>query len=208
MKDWLPSNDSPVTGGLFYPLVVLESSSHLLPSFSDHLAYMKAVDLKCQNFHHSFQKGQNFWWGSKTEKYVLSTTGTVSQRTHHIVWFSEDGKRYTKLCKHFFSGILIPKLPPSMQLDLHINKKDAKATCAKDPSWPNWLIVTCKSNKEEELIPRCGMWIADDSLEEQWLDPVVSNHFQTPKIYCPWQLPEMDVQLLQPSYELKTGAIY
>ncbi len=127
MKDWLPTSNSPVTGGLFYSLVVLESSLDLLPSFSDHLAYMKAVDLKCQNFHHSFQKGQNFWWGSKAEKYVLSTTGTVSQRTHHIVWFSEDGKRYTKLCKHFFSGILLPKLPPSMQLDLHINKKDAKA---------------------------------------------------------------------------------
>lgn len=71
MKDWLPTNDSPVTGGLFYPLVVLESSSHLLPSFSDHLAYMKVVDLKCQNFHHSFQKGQNFWSGSKAKKYVL-----------------------------------------------------------------------------------------------------------------------------------------
>jgi hypothetical protein len=52
MKDWLPTNDSPVTGGLFFSLVVLESSLDLLPSFSDHLAYMKAVDLKCQNFHH------------------------------------------------------------------------------------------------------------------------------------------------------------
>jgi hypothetical protein len=60
MKDWLPTNDSPVTGSLFYSLVVLESSLDLLPSFSDHLAYMKAVDLKCQNFHHSSQKGQNF----------------------------------------------------------------------------------------------------------------------------------------------------
>lgn len=91
-EDWLPMNDSPVTGGSFYSLVVLESSLDLLPSFSDHLAYMKAIDLKCQNFHHSFQKGQNFWWGSKAKKYVLSTTGTVSQRTHHIVWFSEDGR--------------------------------------------------------------------------------------------------------------------
>jgi hypothetical protein len=84
MKDWLPTNDSPVTGGLFFSLVVLESLLDLLPSFSDHLPYMKAVDLKCQNFHHSFQKGQNFSWGSNAEKYVLSTTGTVSQRTHHM----------------------------------------------------------------------------------------------------------------------------
>jgi hypothetical protein len=116
MKDWLPSNDSPVTGGLFYSLVVLESSLDLLPSFSDHLAYMKAVDSKCQNFHHSFQKGQNFWWGSKVKKYVLSTTGTVSQRTHHFVWFSEDGKKYTVILKTvFFNCLHISSLAYSSQ---------------------------------------------------------------------------------------------
>lgn len=39
MKDWLSTNDSPVPCGLFYYLVVLESSLDLLPSFYDHLAY-------------------------------------------------------------------------------------------------------------------------------------------------------------------------